>query len=232
MVHASAVQWPGDQAEGEPMKILIADDHALIRDGLRELIAKQDGMVLVGEAENGLRAVRLAAQLQPDVVLMDIEMPDMNGVEATRQIRKDSPGVRVIALSMHAARAFIQQVLRAGASGYVLKESAFKDVVTAVRTVSEGRYYISPRITDVVLLDYIRHLDESPSPPASPLSDREREVLQLLTEGSSSREIAGKLFVSIATIDSHRKHIMEKLRIHSVAELTKYAIREGITSLE
>jgi DNA-binding NarL/FixJ family response regulator len=214
------------------MRILIADDHKLMREGLQELIKRQGGMTVVGEAENGIAAVRMARDLRPDLVLMDIGMPDLNGIEATRQIRRETPEVKVIALSMHADRRFVRQMLGAGAAGYVLKGSAFEELTAAIRTVMSGGMYTSPKITDMVLVDYIRQLADVLVPMASPLSNREREVLQLLTEGRSNGEVAVKLGVSATTIDSHRKHIMNKLGLHSIAELTKYAIREGMTSPE
>lgn len=214
------------------MKILIADDHKLMREGLLELIKREGGMTVVGEAENGIAAVRMACDLRPDVVLMDIEMPDLNGIEATRQIRKEAPEIKIIALSMHEDRRFVRQMFGAGATGYVLKGSAFEELAIAIRTVASGHIYTNLNLADMLLTDYIRQLADTMAPMASPLSDREREVLQLLAEGKGNKDIAAKLSVSVTTIDSHRKHIMDKLGLHSVAELTKYAIREGVTSPE
>ncbi len=214
------------------MRILIADDHTLMREGLQELIKRQRGMSVVGEAETGIAAIRMARDLQPDVVLMDIGMPDLNGIEATRQIRKETPEVKVIALSMHADRRFVRQMFGAGAMGYVLKASAFEELAAAIRAVASGHIYTNPKIADMLLTDYISQLADMLVPMDSPLSDREREVLQLLAEGQSNKDVAAKLGVSVTTIDSHRKHIMDKLGLHSIAELTKYAIREGMTSPE
>ena len=196
------------------------------------LLEKLGGITIVGEAGNGISAVRRARDLKPDLVLMDVAMPDLNGIEATRRIMTESPGVKVIALSMHADKRFVRGMFAAGAAGYVLKGSAFEELAAAIRTVTAGRIYISPKITDLVLGDYIKLLTK-PSPRGeSLLSEREREVLQMLAEGRSSRMIAERLHVSVTTVDTHRKHIMDKLGFRTIAELTKYAVREGLTPLD
>ena len=214
------------------MKILLVDDHKMLREGLRLLIEKLGRMTIVGEAESGLTAVRMALDLKPDLVLMDFAMPDLNGVEATRRIMAEVPGVKVIALSMHADKRYVRHMFAAGARGYVLKGSAFEEVAAAIKTVAAGRIYISPKITDQVLAEYVQQLTHPSAGTESPLSGREREVLQLLAEGKSSRKIAERLHVSVTTVDTHRKHIMDKLGFRSIAELTKYAVREGLTSLD
>ena len=214
------------------MKILLADDHKLMREGLRILLEKLGGITVVGEAGNGISAVRMARDLEPDLVLMDIAMPDLNGIEATRRIMIESPGVKVIALSMHADKRFVRHMFAAGAAGYVLKGSAFEEVAAAIKKVAAGRIYISPKITDQVLAEYVKQLTKSSAGAESPLSGREREVLQMLAEGKSSRKIAERLHVSVTTVDTHRKHIMDKLGFRTIAELTKYAVREGLTSLD
>jgi two-component system, NarL family, response regulator NreC len=214
------------------MKILLADDHKMLREGLRMLIEKLGQMTIAGEAENGVSAVRMARDLKPDLILMDITMPDLNGIEATRRIMTEAPGVKVIALSMHADKRFVRHMFAAGAAGYVLKISAFEEVAAAIRTVAAGRIYISPKIRDQVLADYVKQLTRSSATLESPLSSREREVLQMLAEGKSSRAIAECLHISVTTVDTHRKHIMDKLEFRSIAELTKYAIREGLTPLD
>jgi two-component system, NarL family, response regulator NreC len=214
------------------MKILLADDHKLMREGLRMLLEKIGRITIIGEADNGVLAVRMARDLKPDLVLMDIAMPDLNGIEATRRIMTEAPGVKVIALSMHADKRFVRHMFAAGAAGYVLKGSAFEEVAAAIKTVAAGRIYISPKITDLVLAEYVKQLIKPSAGEESPLSGREREVLQMLAEGKSSRKIAERLHVSVTTVDTHRKHIMDKLGFRSIAELTKYAIREGLTSLD
>ncbi len=213
-------------------KILIVDDHKIVRDGLRMLVEKQPGMVVAGEAENGRNAVQLALKLVPDVVIMDVTMAGLNGIEATRQIHKEQPQIKLIALSMHSDRRFVTGMLEAGASGYLLKDCAFEELASAIEGVIANRIYLSPEITDIMIRGYVLKSSAKPSSAYADLTDREREVLQLLAEGKSTKQIAGSLTVSIKTIESHRRRIMEKLNIHSIAELTKYALREGLTSLE
>ena len=203
-----------------------------MREGLRTLIEKQPHMEVVAEAENGRTAVQLARRLFPEVVVMDIGMPDLNGIEATRQILADNPKVKVIALSMHSAKRFVVEMLRAGSSGYLLKDCAFEELASAIRTVIDNQIYVSPGITDMVIKDYVHKLSKAEFSVVSILTPREREVLQLLAEGKTTKQIAATLKVSVKTIETYRQQIMHKLNLHSVAELTKYAIREGITSLE
>ncbi|MCX5807863.1 MAG: response regulator transcription factor [Proteobacteria bacterium] len=213
-------------------RILLADDHKIIRDGLRALLEKQPDMEVVGEAQDGLTTIKLAKKLLPNIVIMDIGMPDMNGIDATRQIFSETQGIKVIALSMHSDRRFVLQMLKAGASGYLLKDSAFEELALAIKTVMAGQPYLSPKITDVVIKEYIVSLPKNEESVFTKITVREREVLQLLAEGKATKQIAAFLNVSVKTIETHRQQIMEKLDIHSVAELTKYAIREGLTSLE
>jgi two-component system response regulator NreC len=212
------------------IRILLADDHKIVRQGLRTLLQKEPDMEVVAEAEDGRASLKLAQQLSPQVVIMDVGMPDLNGIEATRQVLADSPGIKVIALSMHSDRRFVVNMLKAGASGYLLKDSAFEELAAAIRAVMANKTYLSPGVSDVVIKDYISgpKLDSS---AFSVLTAREREVLQLMAEGKSTKQIADRLIVSVKTIETHRQQIMNKLNIHSVAELTKYAIREGLSSL-
>ena len=214
------------------MKILIADDHGIMRQGLRALIEKQDGMEVIGEAEDGQMAVQLASELSPDVIIMDITMPNLNGVEAARQILQQSPNARIIALSMHSNRRFVTEMLKAGALGYVLKSYLFDELVKAIHSVAVNEYYLSHQITDVLIEDYINRPITSGNLHPDKLTDREREMLQLFAEGKTAKQVALHLKVSPKTIDANRRQIMNKLGIYSVAELTKYAIREGLTSLE
>lgn len=203
-----------------------------MREGLRTLIEKQPDMKVVAEAENGRMAVQLVQELLPEVVVMDIGMPDLNGIEATRQILADNPEVKVIALSMHSAKRFVAEMLKAGSSGYLLKDCAFEELTLAIRTVIANKVYVSAGITDMMIKDYVHNLSKTEFSVTSILTPREREVLQLLAEGKTTKQIALSLNVSVKTIETYRQQLMHKLNLHSVAELTKYAIREGITSLE
>jgi DNA-binding NarL/FixJ family response regulator len=214
------------------IQVILADDHRIVREGLRSLLEKEKDIAVVGEAENGQTAVRLAQRLNPDVVVMDISMPDLNGMEAAQRICAEARRTKVIGLSMHSDRRFVTRMLKAGASGYLLKDSAFGELAEAIRAVVAGRKYLSPSIGEGIIDDYIHHPDPSTGPVFSALSGREREVLQLLAEGHSAKEIALQLHVSVKTAETHRRHIMRKLDVHSVAELTKLAVREGLTSLE
>ena len=213
------------------IKILLADDHNLIREGLRALISEEPGMAVIAEAEDGRIAVQLTAKLSPDVVIMDISMPGLNGIEATRQILSKSPAPKIIALSMHMERRMILEMLNAGASGYLLKDCAFGEVIRAIETVMSNCTYLSPRIADIIVKDYVNRVPRTDLSSLTLLSPREREVLQLLAEGSKTRDIAATLHISAKTVDTYRLQIMEKLGIHSIAELTKFAIREGLTSI-
>jgi DNA-binding NarL/FixJ family response regulator len=215
------------------VKILLADDHKIVRDGLRSLIEKQGNMQVVGEAYDGRTTVQLVRELRPNLVIIDIGMPDLNGIDATRQITSDGPSIKVIALSMHSDRRFVLRMLEAGASGYLLKDSAFEELAMAINTVMEGKIYLSPAIAGIVVEDFVRQRPQSSGPViTTELTPREREVLQLLAEGKTTKQIAAQLNVSVKTVETHRRQVMEKLDIHSVAELTKYAVREGLTGLD
>ena len=213
-------------------RIFVADDHRIVRDGLRSLIENEDDLEFTGTAENGRKTLQMARKLKPDVIIMDIAMPDLNGIDATSQITSEFPEVKVIALSMHSEKQLIDRMLRAGASGYLLKESAFEELIKAIRIVCSGRKYLSPEVTDIVLQDYQNLPGEKVNPQASELTLREREVLQLLVEGRTTKETADLLNISIKTVESHRSKIMNKLNLHTIAELTKYAVRHGITSID
>jgi DNA-binding NarL/FixJ family response regulator len=215
------------------IRILLADDHKIVRMGLRTLLENQVEMEVIAEAQDGRATLHLVRELMPDIVVMDIGMPELNGIEATRLIASEFPSVKVIALSMHSDRRFVARMLEAGASGYLLKDCAFEELAHAIRSVCADQTYLSPEITGVVIGDYLRQLSSRNQPSLySVLTPREREVLQPLTEGKTTKQIAALLHVSAKTIETHRSQIMEKLDIHSVAELTKYAIREGITTLD
>lgn len=213
-------------------EILLADDHQIVRDGLKSLIEKQPAMRVVGEASNGRDVVRLAGELQPDVIILDIGMPELNGIDATRQIKAQHPLIKILALSMQSDSRFVAQMLSVGASGYLLKDCAFEELSRAIQTVIEGQTYLSPGITSQVIKDYVRRINTSDQAEGHFLTPREREVIQLLAEGLSTKDIASHLTISVKTVETHRTQIMEKLDMHSIAQLTKYAIREGLTRLE
>jgi two-component system response regulator NreC len=212
------------------IKVLVADDHQIVREGLRAMLEKEPWIKVVGEAEEGRTTLRLARELAPDVIIMDVSMPDLNGIEATRQIVAEFPTIKVIALSMHNDRRFVLNMIKAGAKGYLLKDSAFKELAKAIKVVVSNQAYLSSEITDILVKDYLSSATPDDFSAFHLLSPREREVLQLLAEGRSSNQIAESLHVSIKTVETHRAQLMAKLKIKSIAELTKYAIREGLTS--
>lgn len=214
------------------IKVLLVDDHKIVREGLRSLLEKEGDITIVAEADNGRTAAQRATEMLPDVVVMDIAMPEMNGIEATRRITAENPEIRVLALSMHSARRFVSEALSVGAKGYLLKDCAADELVRAIRTVAADKIYLSPDITDQIVKDYVKNLPDSPPAALNMLSTREKEVLQLIAEGRNTKEIAFTLNVSIKTIETHRQQIMKKLNLQSVAGLTRYAIREGLTPLE
>ena len=217
------------------IRILIADDHKIVCDGLKALLEAQPEMEIVAQAANGREAVKLTHKQKPDMVIMDVAMPDLNGLEAVRQILLAHPRIKVIALSMHADRRYVTGMLSAGASGYILKHCAFEELVRAIHIVLSNQVYLSPAIAGIVVNELAQsrasRSRQSPS-AAQSLTSREREVLQLIAEGHNARDIAQRLHLSVKTIETHRRQMMEKLGIHSVADLTKFAIREGLTSLE
>lgn len=212
-------------------RVLIVDDHKIVREGLRALLDSREDLEVIGEADNGRDAVQLALSLSPHLVIMDIAMPELNGVEATRQIVSQCEGTKVLALSMHSDKRFVARMLQAGASGYILKECAFEELHLAIQTLASNEVYLSPNVADVVIRDY-RRLVEEIQEPGEKLTKREREVLQLLAEGKPTKEIASVLHVSRKTVETYRKQLMDKLKLHSIAELTKYAVREGLTELD
>jgi two-component system response regulator NreC len=212
------------------IKILLVDDHKIMREGLRSLLENQPGMQVIAEAVNGREAVRLARDKRPDVVIMDIDMPDLGGIEATRQMCAALPEVKVIGLSIHSEKHYVVNMLRSGASGFLSKDCPFDELAQAIKTVVANRTYLSPGISEVMIDDYMRGIPLNESSAFSVLTPREREVLQLIAEGWTTKEIASQLNVSAKTVDTHRRQIMDKLKLHSIADLTKYAIQEGLTS--
>jgi two-component system, NarL family, response regulator NreC len=213
------------------IRILLADDHGLVRKGLRLLVESQEGLEVVGEASDGREAVRLAAQLRPDIAILDIAMPNLNGIDAAAQIVKSCADVRVVILSMHSDETYVVRALDAGARGYLLKDSAEDDLVQAIRTVAEGRPYFSPAISATLLEDYVRTLRQRGLTDSYDLlTDREKEVLQLLAAGKSNKEVAALLNISPYTVETHRTNMMQKLNLHNTAEIVLYAVRKKIIS--
>lgn len=213
-------------------RIVLADDHEMVRAGLRTLLEKHPGIQVVGEAADGRELLELVRNLAPEIVITDITMPAMNGVEATRRLLETAPHAKVIALSMHSERPFVTAMLRAGASAYLLKNSAASELLLAIAAVQRGETYLSPKIAGTVVEGHVRKPVGANASVFAALTPREREVLQLLSEGQTSKEIAAALHISVKTVETHRSQIMGKLGIRTVAELTKYAIREGLTSLD
>ncbi len=217
----------------DKIKVLLVDDHTIVRKGLRALLDAEPDIEVIGEAETGREALQQAHELLPDIVLMDISMPDMNGAEATRQIRHRLPSAKILVLSMHADEEFVFQLLRAGASGYLIKKTAPEELILAIKTVFQGHSFLSPAISNTVIDAYVRRADEMTAEDHYEiLTEREREILQLVAEGRTSREISELLHITARTVETHRANLMAKLDIHTVAELTKYAIRRGIIALD
>jgi DNA-binding NarL/FixJ family response regulator len=214
------------------VKILIADDHQIVREGLRAMFEKEAEMEVIGEAEDGITAVQLACELRPDVIVLDVNMPEMDGIDATRRLLKELPDTKIIALSMYSKRAYIKKMLEAGASGYLLKGGAFTELIKAINTVLAGEVYLCSTVATVLVDDYVDHSGRDMGSLAGQLTARELEILNLLTEGKPSKEISQLLDISVQAVDTNRRRIMQKLGIESFAELIKYAIREGLVSID
>lgn len=227
---AAAPVWESYQRQ-VVMRILLVDDHKIVSDGLVGLLERHPPLKVVGRAHDGRQAVELARELKPDVVIIDIAMPELNGIEATRRIVHESPDIKVIGLSMHADRAFVREMLRAGAKAYLLKESAFDEVITALRAVAGGQAFFSPAVAKIVMGEFLDKVHRPQRGGFEALTPREREVLQMLAEGKSTRQIAKELFVSVKTVEGYRRLIAQKTGARGIAEMTRYAIREGLTSL-
>jgi len=213
------------------IRIILADDHTILREGIRSLLEDEPDMVVIGEAEEGQTAVRLALQLEPDVVILDIAMPLLNGLEATRQIKHHKPDIKVLILTMHENEEYIRQLLAAGAQGYILKDTAARELIGAIRSVQRGESVLSPAVTRLVIEDYLRWGDLQPEQNSDGLSAREREVLQLIAEGYTNKQIAEILTISIKTVQAHRTSLMQKLDLHDRGELIKYAIQKKIIDI-
>ena len=214
------------------IRVVLVDDHQIFREGLRSLLATEQDMKVVGEASTGVEALHVVASTDCDVVLMDISMPEMNGIEATRQLLAEYPNIKVLILSMEADRRFIVEVLGSGACGYVQKDTAFTELATAIRASFSGETYLGPRISELIIKDYIQRIPAELPLTYDCLTPREREMLKLVADGKNSKELAHEFGISIKTVEVHRHSIMKKLNLFSIAELTKYAIREGLTSIK
>jgi DNA-binding NarL/FixJ family response regulator len=214
------------------IRIILADDHAIVRHSLSLAMEQEEDIEVIGQTQDGHITVALARQLRPDLVLMDISMPDLNGIEASREIRRESPNTQIIALSMHSEKRYITEMFKAGAKGYLLKDSSYGELLTAIRTVAGGKTYLSPSISDTVVEDVVMGEYREAVTAFSVLTHREREVLQLLAEGNTTKQAAIRLHISPKTVEAHRLRIMSKLNIDNIALLTKYAIQEGLTSLD
>lgn len=210
-------------------RVLLVDDHAMMLDGLRAMLNAKPGISVTGTAPDGETCLRMCAQAAPDIVVMDVEMPGMNGVEAVRLLKARHPRVRVVALSMHRERQFVVEMLRAGASAYVLKDCAFSELTEAIATVREGRPYLCGRVSHLIVDDYMGSIDAVPDGPR--LTSKQKEVLHLICEGKSSKELSAALGISRKTVEAHRRHMMERLNVKTVAELVRYALREGLVRL-
>jgi two-component system response regulator NreC len=211
------------------VRVLVADDHTILRAGLKMMLNAQPDIEVVGEASDGHQAIAEAQRLAPDVIIMDITMPDCNGIEATKQVKRLMPETRVLVLTMHENEEYLFQMLRAGASGYMLKEAADTELISAIRVVSSGRFYLSPSAQSMMVSDYLQRVHTGEERDSySALTEREREILKLVAEGYTNNQIGERLFISPKTVDTHRTHIMDKLNLHSRAELVKYAMRRGL----
>jgi two-component system response regulator NreC len=207
------------------IRILLADDHTILRQGLKLILSSQPDLQVVGEAANGNEVVQLAQELRPDIVLLDVAMPELNGIDATRRMMETNPKLRILVLSMHKEAVYVREILRAGARGYLLKDVIDSELLSAVRSVARGDGYVSPAVSSALLSDYRQNIHD----PIDLLTKREREVLQLIAEGKTNKEVAAKLNLSVYTVDSHRGKIMEKLNLHSTGELVRFAIKHGLT---
>jgi len=214
------------------IKVLVADDHTILRQGIKALLDNQAGIEVIGEAKDGREALELVERLLPDVILMDIGMPGLNGLEATRRIKKKFPGIKVLVLTMYTNEEYVFQILNAGANGYLVKETAFQDLISAIKAVYRDEAFMSPSISKKVINRYTQGIRKTNDTTCDILTTREREILQLIAEGSSSKKIAEALFISPKTVETHRTHIMDKLNIHNRTDLIKYAIRTGIVDID